>query len=238
MTCSPMNKWLNRCIDFRLSPSQQELLKWLALLFMTLDHANKILFGNQTLLYLLGRLAFPLLVVLICYNTTVRRVGISLYLPRLFIMALISQPVFMIVFNSSWSLFNTFATLTLGITFQPLKRWLDLKTKWSLLIFPLWFALSCFVDYGPVGVFLIPVMQWFLGNPRCVSGFSLIVFLLAINRFTPESFVVLLLPLILLLVLRFKLTLPRVPYLGYVFYPLHLVLIGSVETLWRFYGKY
>lgn len=58
-TFSP-TKQVNRVAWLTLSSAQQTLLKWLAIFFMLLDHANRTLWTFQPWLFTVGRLVFPL----------------------------------------------------------------------------------------------------------------------------------------------------------------------------------
>ena len=55
--------------DFKVTDGTIEAIKWLALVLMTLDHANKYLFGEKIPgLFELGRLAMPLFGFVLAYN--------------------------------------------------------------------------------------------------------------------------------------------------------------------------
>jgi len=78
-------------LRLELTSSQQELLKWVAVATMTLDHANRSLWPYQDWAFAVGRLAFPLFVFLLAYNTTVRAVSPRRYLLPLFTFGTLSQ---------------------------------------------------------------------------------------------------------------------------------------------------
>jgi hypothetical protein len=226
-----MTKTINLSPRLELSASQQEGLKWLALLFMTLDHANKTLWTFQFPLYVVGRLAFPLFVFLLAYNLEVRKVKVQHYFVPLAIAALLTQPIIVFTLGYSWSVLNIMATLFLGVTFESARAWLRLKSVSGLLAILLWFALGLFVDYGPAGVFLLPMTQWFLRQPSLASSLSFVVLLLATNQFLPASFAPLSLLPIIFVVSRLRVSLPRFRKLGYWFYPLHLAVLGLFKLL-------
>ena len=92
-------------------------LKLIALFFMIIDHAGKVLMNNQYEWRLLGRIAFPIyawcLVVGVCYTHSVPK-----YARRLLITGLVSQPLYVIALNHPWPMFtkpNIFLTLLLGL---------------------------------------------------------------------------------------------------------------------------
>ncbi|MGL4610548.1 MAG: TraX family protein [Trueperaceae bacterium] len=213
-----------------LTPSQQECLKWLALGLMTLDHANKMLLAFQPFLFVVGRLAFPLFVFLLAYNLEVRKIPLKKYLAPLAVTALFSQPVIVVSLEYSWTVWNIMATLLLGVTFGPVCAWLRSKNLPSFLAIPVWFVLGLFVEYGPAGVFLLPVMQWFLRCPSLISGSSLLLIGLAVNQVSVASFAPLLLVPVIYGVSKLELSLPRVRKLGYWFYPGHLLLLWGLQS--------
>ncbi|MGL4611276.1 MAG: TraX family protein [Trueperaceae bacterium] len=212
-----------------LTTSQQELLKWLAFALMTLDHANKMLWPFQNSLFVLGRLAFPLFVFLLAYNLEVRKIPLQKYLVPLAITALVSQPILVSNLEYSWSVWNIMATLLLGVTFEPVCTWLRSKNLAGFLAIPVWFVLGLFVEYGPSGVFLLPVMRWLLRRPSFVSGSSLLLIGLAVNQVSPASFTPLLLVPVIYGVSTLELKLARVRKVGYWFYPGHLLVLGLLK---------
>jgi hypothetical protein len=216
-----------------LSSSQHECLKWLALVTMTLDHANKTLWTFQPVFFGVGRLAFPLFVFLIAYNLERRGVSWRKYIFPFIAVGLLSQPIKMFVMDAPWWYFNIMATLLLGVLYTPVTSWLRSKNGFlgPVVAVTLFFLLSLPAEYGPAGVFLIPVTRWFLRQPSFTSGLGVIGLVLAANSFSPTSLVPLLLPPIILFVSRLELSLPRIKQLGYWFYPLHLAALGCLATV-------
>ena len=90
------------------------VLKILALVFMFIDHAGKMLFPQIAEMRMLGRIAFPLycwcMVVGISYTRSVPK-----YLGRLMLIGLVSQPIYMVALNHSWNQPNIFLTLLMGL---------------------------------------------------------------------------------------------------------------------------
>ena len=90
------------------------VLKILALVFMFIDHAGKMLFPQIAEMRMLGRIAFPLycwcMVVGISYTRSVPK-----YLGRLMLIGLVSQPIYMVALNHSWNQPNIFLTLLVAL---------------------------------------------------------------------------------------------------------------------------
>ena len=89
-------------------------LKVLALVFMFIDHAGKVLFSNMQEMRILGRIAFPLyvwcMIVGFWYTRCVWK-----YLLRILVTGLLSQPLYVLALNHRWTEPNIFLTLLLGL---------------------------------------------------------------------------------------------------------------------------
>jgi len=67
----------------------REILKWIAIITMTIDHIGAILFPEFEVLRVIGRLSFPLFAYLLILGMENTR-NIRNYFTRLFIFALIN----------------------------------------------------------------------------------------------------------------------------------------------------
>ncbi|MDL4915875.1 MAG: TraX family protein [Enterobacterales bacterium endosymbiont of Blomia tropicalis] len=92
------------------TPFQTDLLKTLALAAMLADHVNAILLHySSSLLYLTGRMAFPLFTLVWAANLPDSAQKMQRQAVRLWIWAFITQPVFWLAFMSSgqsWLVLN------------------------------------------------------------------------------------------------------------------------------------
>ncbi|HED2503892.1 TPA: F-pilin acetylation protein TraX [Serratia marcescens] len=78
------------------TPLQQDVLKFLALVLMVFDHANRALGLHEPVLLLLGRGAFPLFALLWGYNLAARPVR-QAQATRLWLWAVVAQPGYALV---------------------------------------------------------------------------------------------------------------------------------------------
>lgn len=76
-------------LKLHLTRSQQDVLKWLAVVIMPLDHSNRTLWTYHPWVMAIGRLAFPLFAFLIAYNTTLRGVQLRKYLLPLLVFGVV-----------------------------------------------------------------------------------------------------------------------------------------------------
>ena len=141
------------------------LLKLVAILSMTLDHFGAAFFPGAPWMRWIGRMAFPLF----CYCMTVGMLythDIKRYLGRLGAFALISQPFWILAFNSQDFLgnlfnFNIFFTLLVSL----FAVWSFKESKWVL--FAAGVLLLAFVnfDYSYGGVVLMLIFYLCRSHP-------------------------------------------------------------------------
>ena len=216
-----------------LSSSQQEALKWLAILSMLIDHLNQITFmGHLSALSYFGRLAFPLFAFLIAYNLVRRDVAARRYVSPLLIFGLLSQPIYVWAFERSE--LNIFFTLLLGVLYVLLVQWLRGRIHplaahslvLLLLVLP-----SSYVSYPLFGPFLIPILAAFLRSPSLVMVPFIGIYLMLTNTLIPMSVYTLLLIPAVVAVHYLPFELPRCSkWLFYGFYPLHLALLKLLQA--------
>ncbi|MCU5774405.1 TraX family protein [Erwiniaceae bacterium BAC15a-03b] len=110
-----------------LSPLQTDLVKVYAFLAMVADHINIIyLHSHSSELYAIGRLAFPVFVILWARHTASALGDLRQLTRRLWLWALFSQPLFWLAFaesGQSWLALNIFfvfagCTQALSWTYQ------------------------------------------------------------------------------------------------------------------------
>ena len=229
-------------------------LKLVALVFMMIDHLGVALFGNAAEMRMLGRIAMPVyawcLVVGCVYTRDMKR-----YALRLLTMAVISQPINMIALGNTWGKLNILFLFTLAVLviYGIRMRW-HLSHIWAPV---LGFALLGFlnVDYGWRGLAFILLLYMARSTPAGLAalflaysafwgaGYSAINSIAGVPLtflgwpgvgavvslfFRMQGLMVLALPLILIPT-HMGIKLPK--WVGYGFYPLHLLLIFALRVL-------
>ena len=230
-------------------------LKIIALVFMFIDHAGKMLFPAIPEMRILGRIAFPIYVWCMIVGFHYTR-SVPKYLLRVLVVGIISQPLYMLALNHTWNQPNVFLTLFLGLCalwgIREKKYFSHLWAPAATLIL----AIVLGVDYGWKGVALF-ILLYAVQNSRPGIAAVMIAFFLfwgssfsvtrslfgmALNLnalpnwlsqlLSPflrlETYALLGLPFILV---RFRkdLKLPR--WLGYVLYPAHLAILYILEQI-------
>lgn len=233
------------------------LLKWIALLFMIIDHVGAALLPQYTDMRVLGRIAFPLYIWCAVVGVSYTRNPL-LYALRLLLVGAAAQPCYMFALSHDALEFNVFATLLLGVLGAS-----GIREKWHgshiwAPILAILLSLAVDMDYGWQGVLLILLMYmvrrsrpgiaavmiayclfWGQGTfavtrlfgmpiPRSVPFLSDSASLIsAVTRV--QFFAILALPLMLIRT-HSGLRMPK--WAGYAAYPVHLLIIGAIRYFW------
>lgn len=225
-------------------------LKYIALLSMTIDHFSAIFLEYGTTAYTLGRgigrVAFPLYCFLLVegyFHTSNHKS----YLKRLFLFAIISEIPFDMAFykfplTSDLSTLtghqNVYFTLAFGfLAMYLIDRYWQQNTTLAMVstVIIATAAELLHFDYGSMGILVILIFyayQKFYTNRSVMQGHIIALLpLLTYGNFC----VYLALPLLALYhgekgnVLPHGKSFPGAKYLFYVYYPLHLFVLGSIS---------
>ena len=230
-------------------------LKIIALVFMFIDHAGKMLFPAVPEMRMLGRIAFPVYVWCMIVGFHYTR-SVPKYLLRVLVVGLVSQPLYMLALNHPWNEPNVFLTLFLGLcALWGIREKKFLSHLWAPVA-ALMLAIVLKADYNWRGVLLFILLYavrdsrggiaavmvaFFLfwgtsyGVTKSIFGLSINLNDLPAfvsNLLSPflrlETYALLSLPLILI---PFKkdLKLPR--WVGYALYPAHLAVLYLLEKI-------
>lgn len=213
----------------------REILKWIAIITMTIDHVGAIIYPTQIVLRYIGRLSFPLFCYLIALGVESTR-NIEKYFMRLFIFSIISQvPFYLALGFKPFETLNILFTLSSGVLFIHF-----LKKKDPLLILPLFAAAILNFDYGIYGTLSIGCMYLL----RRDTGLGITLFALFTVLFSTISITQLLSLFSIPIILLYKSYLFKMDReisgnrkypiwkkgLYYAYYPLHLTLLYLIKV--------
>lgn len=229
-------------------------LKALALIFMFIDHLGVVIFPGVTELRVIGRMAFPLYAW--CLVVGINKTKDPLrYLFRLLVLAVISQPLYMMALRHGWTNFGILFTLSLSLValwgmkakFLGSQFWapllcyvatgfLDMDYGWKGLTFILLLYLARGSKSGLCATYLAFALFWGSSTTQVSSLFGYPLGFLswpgigtALSAlFRLQSMVWLSLPLIALNT-NTGLRMPK--WVGYGLYPLHLVVLIVLRLL-------
>lgn len=223
-------------------------LKLIALLCMFVDHLGATLFAGVIEMRVIGRMAFPLYAWCLVIGSVKTRNPWK-YGMRLLLLALISQPLYMMALNHTWSDFNILYTLLIAmIAIQGIRAhmlgsqfWLpvlcyillgyiDVDYGWKGLTFILLLYMSRESKSGLIATYLAYALFWGASSSAVTSLFEHpLTFLqwkgigaMLGSFFRLQGMIWLSLPLIASCT-HTGLKLPK--WLGYGLYPLHLVVL-------------
>lgn len=212
----------------------RELLKWIAIITMTVDHVGVIFYPEFTFLRFIGRFSFPLFAYLLILGIENTR-NIRYYFTRLFIFALISQvPFFLALDYGPFDSLNIFFTLSSGLLFVYF-----FKKSSVFVLVPVFASLVLPFDYGIYGIAMIGCIFILKENTK----FGVVSLVLLNTLFlVPWNIQFLSIAAIPFIVLHkngslnitretteeFTIPLWR-KYFFYVYYPLHLALLYIIK---------
>lgn len=178
-----MHRWL------AISPGAADRLKLTALAAMLADHVNTLLLTHpRPELYALGRLAFPLFVLIWARNVMLRPERLQLRANRMWLRAVVTQPAFSLAFrgHDPWYALNilfVFAGVTQLLAWHHRYRLAGMTGGILLLALMTW-PLSV-ASYGVPGLVLALALAIFLHNTsfrhRLTAGAAAFIALLALN---------------------------------------------------------
>jgi hypothetical protein len=218
---------------------QFEALKWIAVASMFIDHFGRHLFewSQDSIVFGAGRLAFPLFVLVLACNLArpgdraARAARVTL---RLAIACAVSTPV-VIWARGEPQLVNVFGTLAIGAALC----WVLATTghlAWRAPLAGLLCAAANHVEFDVMGACLVPAIYLWRAHDRREAGAFAAILLLALahlngsfgglNGYVGTMAVV---P-VAWAVAHVPLRVPRMRWLFYAIYPLHLALIGALNT--------
>jgi hypothetical protein len=215
----------------------RELLKWIAIITMTIDHVGAVLFPELQILRIVGRISFPLFAYLLILGMESTK-NIFNYFLRLFVFALISQvPFFLAIGIGPFESLNIFFTLSFGLVFVYFFK----KNSWIAFI-PIFISFIFNFDYNIYGIAIIGCMYILNKNIKFGAGLLILLNVLFLLPWNNQFLSLLALPLVVLhntgaLSLRkendskFKISIWR-KYFFYIYYPSHLMLLYIINQFY------
>lgn len=216
-----------------ISDNSIELLKYIAIFIMIIDHFSFIFFEKFTFLNIIGRIAYPLFVLTIVYNYSFNSKDKHKYILRLLLFAIISEPFTCFAFNDIFVdyMLSIFVTLFLGTSsIYILENFKDFKRDILIFIYAIFIIfISPFVNYGLSGVVIIVAAYYFINNMRLLTFVPVLISLLLLNQ-SSDLFIrfgaLLSIPLIYLVIRYDFIQIKRAnKYFYYLFYPIHLLIL-------------
>lgn len=223
-----------------LSSGAMETIKWLALIAMTIDHASKILLNAQfAWIYSLSRLAMPLFGFVLAYNLAKHDALSSHFYrhvaTRTLIAGLVATPFYKMAFHHvGLGSLNIMFTLGLAtcILFLIDKSMHSHKADTANITRALAFALfmlgSLFVEGQTIAVSYV-LAAWAYCKTQNVWTFLIwILSTTSLVLINGNHWAVAAIPIVFV-VSKIHFKLPRLKWVFYAYYPLHLAILISIQ---------
>lgn len=219
-----------------------ECMKWLALITMTFDHANKIIFHAQfPWMYALGRLAMPLFGFALAYNlarpATLQRGTYGRVMMRTSLIGIASIPICKIAFqHSGVGSLNIMFTLGVATCVLLLIDNSNHSDGANLRIITRALAIALFVLGGVLvegqwfGVSYILAAWFYCKNPRVWSLLLWLASTAGLCLLNANDWALVAIPIIFT-VARTDFNMPRLKWVFYVYYPLHIVILLCIQRV-------
>ncbi len=236
MNALPAARSIGRLPRFAVANGSLEALKWVALLLMVGDHVNKYLFNEDyAVLFALGRIAMPIFVFVLAYNlarpSTLERGVYSRVMGRLAVFGVLATPAFIALGGLLWGWYPLNILFTLLVLAAVLQQ-LDVAQRGQPRRYLVAGAIGL-VGGGLVGFWwpavAFGVAVWYYA--RHPSTVALVVALVACTSLVfvnGNAWALAALPLIVL-ASRVHVTVPRMKWVFYAFYPLHLLALWLIR---------
>ncbi|MCS7119998.1 MAG: TraX family protein [Nitrososphaerota archaeon] len=212
----------------------RELLKWIAVASMTIDHIGAVLYPEVIVFRIIGRLAFPIFSYLLVLGVNTTR-SVKHYFLRLLLFGCLSQVPFQLALKlQPFEMLNIFFTLAIGILVIRSFR------KNPYLILPILLA-SIFlnIDYGVYGIALIVTMCILKDDVKAGVASFILLNLLFLPSWNIQIFSLLALPILLLHRMDYVHIFKDAglgahysayrKYFFYAYYPFHLLLLYMIR---------
>jgi len=206
-----------------MTSSGRELLKWVAVVLMTGDHAVKVFHaGYVPVVSELGRVAFPVFALVMAYNLAQPGANVAKSIKRLFVWGVVAQPVYAWAFGVLLpvNVLFSFALAAACVLCAQNRHWSLL----GLLSVPA----PLLVDYQWSGIVLVVVWWWLFATKRVDTHFWL-----GAAAFAPLCFfngnVWALLALPVMTLGQIDLHVPRTRWAFYGYYVAHIGLLAIIS---------
>jgi hypothetical protein len=213
-------------------------IKLIAMITMLIDHIGFIIFPDQIIFRVIGRIAFPLFAYQLCvgyfYTKNIKNHIVRMFTFGIGIQLFLSIFIYFFKINQDLGYFNIFFTLTLGllaIYFYDNKKYFSL---FLVLIIPLLLEhLGITLDYGLYGIAMILALYVFYIKIKStiliISAIALssLVYCFSVNDYL--QLYCLLSIFFIIKPLSLNLRIPK--YFFYWFYPAHLAVLHIINIV-------
>lgn len=205
--------------------NKNDHLKLIAILAMIIDHVGYFFYPSLYGLRIVGRLAFPLFCHQIAQGYQITS-NLQKYMQRLLIYGLISQPIYMHLFETNR--LNIFFTLLFGLGLIALKDQYIKQLFYLLVLATINFYLG--IEYGLYGILLVYLFSYQTELKPAYIFYGIMAFMtiiyIALTMQLLQIFALLIIPL--LYIFKRPINYQINKHYFYLFYPIHLLIIKLI----------
>ena len=223
-----------------LTSAQIEILKWMGVVAMILDHVGLIFYPDNINFRIAGRIAYPIFGFVLIHNYIYFTKNKLWYIKRLFFLALATEPFHMLLFWKYSVGINVFFMYSLVLASVYIleghcKTIENSSFKKTLIafIFALFMVASSFIGYFIVGYLLILSFYFSFKDSSGLSFMATLILLTALTYPVPYYVLGTLATLpVIFLVSKFNIPpIPRIKIIFYMFYPVHVCVILLLKPI-------
>lgn len=225
---------INQLPPLVINSGSMEAVKWIALLSMTFDHANRFFYDGAIYpAYCFGRLAMPLFAFIFAYNLArpdaLQRGLYSSTFNRLILFGLLATPAYIAMrSNQQWLPLNIMFSLAQATACLYLYEEGGFNNR--MLAVVLFYLGGYFVEYNWVTA-LICITTWFYCKEATLIRLILCLLpFVFLNQNNLNHWALLAIPIIIL-ASQVDIKIPRIKHFFYYFYPIHLSLFYFLSRL-------
>jgi len=209
---------------------------------MVIDHIGAVFFPDLFIFRIIGRLSLPIFAMRICDGYRYTK-NFNSYLFRIFVIAVISQPLFYIAlgYETMFETLNICFTLLLGlISIHIIEKLREMKIHILFFYLILTLMIISFflipVSYGAYGLLMILIVYYFRNDftkffiSFSAVSFTFVPFMGNIIQFIPLFIFPILFSLEDNKFLNIDMKIIGFKYAHYLFYPLHLLLLLIIKN--------
>lgn len=194
-------------------------MKLVACLTMLIDHLGRILFDNNIIFNMIGRLSMPLFAYMIAMSISKTR-DIKKYLILLGVTAVVSQVPYLLVIGFYLNIIFGFLIAVIGI--WSMGKAASKFEKAFILMASLILAEICKIEYGFYAVSLVFIFYYMRDAIYYVPFMFIVTGIFTLQHNVPVQ---LLSMLSLLLIFLYNVKIKVNKYVFYGFYPVHLMML-------------
>lgn len=234
-----------------------EILKWIGIVAMTFDHIGILLLAEHDIFRMIGRLAFPIFGFVLIYNFIYHTKNKARYIKRLGLFSLLFEPIHFLVFKHHYAGLNIFLIYTLALSLLYLFELIQedrVMKRDKGIFFIIYLILSIYIsqytEYNISGFLLIISFYFSIKDRRYIfiTLFLLVLlnapalkyllftfdytyhlFLLSIKLDFKYIISTLLIIPVVYIVSRININVPRSRYFFYLYYPIHILVLGVIS---------